>query len=121
MARYAVINNGTCENLIECDASEADASWILITDSNAEQAGVGASYDSATDTFGDVVVSYTPEELTEMAEQALIDSDWTQLPDVGLTADSVLNWRTYRATLREIKDGDKGWSDWPDQPAKEYV
>jgi hypothetical protein len=121
MAQYAIIENGVCLNTVVCDPDSADAGWILLTDNNSGFAGPGATYDSSTDTFTAAVVSYTAEELTEMSKEALMSSDWTQLPDVGLTADSVINWRTYRATLREIKDGDKGWSDWPEQPEKEYV
>lgn len=121
MAQYAILNGNKCDNIVICDPSDADSSWVLITDANSEDAGVGATYDSGTDTFTAPTLSYTSEELTQKAKQELIDTDWTQLPDVGLTTDSVINWRTYRTTIRQIKDGDLGLSDWPDQPAKEYV
>jgi len=121
MAQYAIIENGVCVNTIVCEPSSANASWVLLTDSNSAYAGPGASYDSSSDSFTAATPSFTSEELTDMAKQELADTDWTQLPDVGLTTDSVINWRAYRATLRQIKDGDLGYSDWPDQPAKEYV
>lgn len=121
MAQYAIIENGVCVNTIVCEPSSANAGWVLLTDSNSAYAGPGASYDSSSDSFTAATPSFTSEELTDMAKQELADTDWTQLPDVGLTTDSVINWRAYRATLRQIKDGDLGYSDWPDQPAKEYV
>lgn len=120
MAEYAVVNNGTCENIVISDSASADASWILITDTNRDGAGVGSTYDAGTDTFTSPTDPYSAEELSEMSRQALLDSDWTQLPDVGLTTASVANWATYRAKLRQIKDGDLGLSDWPTEPAKEY-
>jgi len=121
MAEYAVVNNGTCENIVVCDSASSDASWILITDSNKDGAGVGATYDAGTDTFTPPANPYSAEELSEVCLRALIDSDWTQLPDVGLTTASVANWATYRAKLRQIKDGDLGFSDWPTEPEKEYL
>jgi len=120
MAEYAIVNNGTCESIVVSDSASADASWILITDTNRLGAGSGSTYNASTDTFTEAVDSFTAEELYDMSIQALKDSDWTQLPDVGLTTASVVNWATYRATLRQIKDGDLGYSDWPEQPVKEY-
>lgn len=121
MANYAIIENNVCTNVVVSDASNADASWVLITDANIDTAGVGATYDAGTDTFTQASVTFTADELEELAKKALVESDWSQLPDVGLTTDCVNNYKTYRATLRQIKDGDLGFDDWPDEPAKEYV
>lgn len=35
-------------------------------------------------------------------DKALLDSDWTQLPDVPLTQDQKNEWATYRQELRDI-------------------
>jgi len=43
---------------------------------------------------------------TEMAwvyrDSLLLQSDWTQLPDVDLTPAQVAQWRNYRKTLRDL-------------------
>jgi hypothetical protein len=46
-------------------------------------------------------------------------SDWTQLPDVALTAAKVAEWATYRQALRDLDvDGDDpALPDWPTPPA----
>ena len=46
-------------------------------------------------------------------------SDWTQLPDVALTAAKVAEWATYRQALRDLDvDGiDPADVDWPTPPA----
>jgi hypothetical protein len=47
----------------------------------------------------------------------LVDSDYTQLPDVGLSPDQVEAWRVYRQQLRDITDGLQ-WNvtTWPTKP-----
>ena len=49
----------------------------------------------------------------------LDQSDWTQLPDVALTAAKVAEWATYRQALRDLDvDGiDPADVDWPTPPA----
>lgn len=49
----------------------------------------------------------------------LVDSDWTQLPDVPLTDEQKTAWQTYRQALRDITST-PGWPDaieWPVPPA----
>ena len=45
-------------------------------------------------------------------------SDWTQLPDVALTAAKVAEWATYRQTLRDldVNGDDPADIDWPTPP-----
>ena len=47
----------------------------------------------------------------------LADCDYTQLPDVGLDAQTVAEWQTYRQALRDITDG-LMWNvtTWPVKP-----
>jgi len=47
----------------------------------------------------------------------LADCDYTQLPDVGLDAQTVAAWQTYRQALRDITDG-LIWNvtTWPAKP-----
>lgn len=42
----------------------------------------------------------------------LVDSDWTQLPDVPLTDDQKLAWQNYRQSLRDMTDQ----PEWPNDP-----
>jgi hypothetical protein len=47
----------------------------------------------------------------------LAECDYTQLPDVGLDAQTVAAWQTYRQALRDITDG-LIWNvtTWPAKP-----
>ena len=126
MAQYAVINNGVVENLISSDSDFAESSWVLVPseittpDGRSEVVSVGDFYDASTQTFskrGD-----TAEENENQAKRLLQETDWTQLPDVGLTDASKNAYSSYRATIRAIAvtptDGDK---DWPTKPDIEYA
>lgn len=44
------------------------------------------------------------EKLREERNIRLEKSDWTQLPDVTLTAEQLIAWTTYRQTLRDFPD-----------------
>lgn len=50
----------------------------------------------------------------------LTESDWTQLPDNGLTEEQKALWRTYRQKLRDLSDHvnwpDLEEFDWPSKP-----
>lgn len=47
----------------------------------------------------------------------LLDSDWTQLPDISLTPEKVAEWRVYRQTLRDFTTTcDPDNPVWPSQP-----
>ena len=49
----------------------------------------------------------------------LLDSDWTQLPDITLTPEKVAEWRVYRQLLRDfIYTCDPDNPIWPIQPAQ---
>ena len=59
-------------------------------------------------------------ELRARRNTFLYESDWTQLPDTGLTADKLLEWRDYRQQLRDLPAlvATQGWGNvgWPAQP-----
>lgn len=121
MARYAVIENNICINIVEAESAESN--FILL--SETDDVGLESVYDPSTNTWGvkneTAAMGISSDNLIAMAKQELKDTDWTQLPDVGLTSDNVLEWRTYRAEIREIKDGQRAYENWPTQPNKEYV
>ena len=54
------------------------------------------------------------------ADQLLKATDWTQLPDSGLTADCVTAFATYRASIRTIRQTTPANPTWPDAPAEEW-
>ena len=54
------------------------------------------------------------------AEAILKATDWTQLPDSGLTADCVTAFATYRASIRTIRQTTPDNPTWPDAPAEEW-
>ncbi len=56
---------------------------------------------------GDAPAGATPSTPAELqwkkAKSLLLDSDWSMLPDVPLTAGEKVLWEAYRKALREIK------------------
>lgn len=55
------------------------------------------------------------------ADAILRASDWTQLPDSGLTADCVAAFATYRASIRTIRQTNPDNPTWPDAPSEEWA
>jgi hypothetical protein len=59
-------------------------------------------------------------ELRAKRNTLLYDCDWTQLPDTGLAADKLLEWRDYRQQLRDLPSlvATAGWGnvEWPKPP-----
>ena len=74
-----------------------------------------ANYKNITVTFptGETIVLQTAEEL-------LRRTDWTQLPDSGLTSDCVAAFATYRASIRTIRRTNPSNPTWPDAPTEEW-
>ena len=68
---------------------------------------------TATNYQGDV-------DATATATLILQASDWTQLPDSGLTADCVAAFATYRASIRTIRQTNPDNPTWPDAPTEEW-
>ena len=54
------------------------------------------------------------------AEAVLKATDWTQLPDSGLTSDCVAAFATYRASIRIIRKTNPSNPTWPDAPTEEW-
>jgi hypothetical protein len=48
-------------------------------------------------------------------------TDWTQLPDSGLTAGCVAAFATYRASIRTIRQANPDNPTWPDAPSEEWA
>ena len=58
--------------------------------------------------------------VTDTAEAILKASDWTQIPNNGLTADCVTAFNTYRASIRTIRKTNPSDPTWPDAPTEEW-
>jgi len=54
------------------------------------------------------------------ADAILKASDWTQLPDSGLTDACVALFATYRASIRTIRQTNPDNPTWPDAPTEEW-
>jgi len=54
------------------------------------------------------------------AEAILKATDWTQLPDSGLTDACVALFATYRASIRTIRQTTPANPTWPDAPTEEW-
>ena len=54
------------------------------------------------------------------ANTILSATDWTQLPDSGLTDACVALFATYRASIRTIRQTNPDNPTWPDAPTEEW-
>jgi len=60
-------------------------------------------------------------ELIESTAEAILNAtDWTQLPDSGLTDACVAAFATYRASIRTIRQTNPDNPTWPDAPTEEW-
>ena len=69
------------------------------------------------------IVSYNPVSSLEpqfTADAILKATDWTQLPDSGLTDACVSAFATYRASIRTIRQTNPDNLTWPDAPTEEW-
>ena len=58
--------------------------------------------------------------VTLTATAILNASDWTQLPDSGLTSDCVAAFAAYRASIRTVRRTIPAIPTWPDAPTEEW-
>ena len=58
--------------------------------------------------------------VTLTATAILTASDWTQLPDSGLTSDCVAAFAAYRASIRTVRRTNPANPTWPDAPTEEW-
>jgi len=56
-----------------------------------------------------------------LAQDILNATDWTQLPDSGLTDACVALFATYRASIRTIRQTNPDNPTWPDAPTEEWL
>lgn len=123
MARYGklVAKEGSTDVFIISNVVDASSSlgsdYVLLPDSPGY--GIGDEYNSSTEEFTSVPnfvegSEYFIHENTISSQALLQESDWTVLPDVGLTAANLQEWKNYRAQLRAIRKNPS--DDTIDQP-----
>jgi hypothetical protein len=67
-----------------------------------------------------IIAPPTTEQNKTFAEERLLDSDWSVLPDVNLA--NKAEWETYRAALRNIaRNPQEGNLNWPAKPQSVWV
>jgi hypothetical protein len=59
-------------------------------------------------------------DVVATAAAILKATDWTQLPDSGLTDACVALFATYRASIRTIRKTNPASPTWPDAPTEEW-
>ena len=59
--------------------------------------------------------------VSQTADTILNATDWTQLPDSGLTSDCVAAFATYRASIRTIRQTNPDNPTWPNAPTEEWA
>jgi hypothetical protein len=93
-----------------------DGEWTVLPDHRGETYWLADGSEHVVDFIGDLpenalsekpVIPPAPPTWDEVRAQrnALLSaSDWTQLPDVELSTEQVMEWRSYRQQLRDITD-----------------
>ena len=56
----------------------------------------------------------------QAAEMILQETDWTQIPNSGLTSDCVAAFTTYRNSIRTIRKTVPANPTWPTVPTEEW-
>ena len=57
----------------------------------------------------------------QAAERILKETDWTQIPNNGLTDACVTAFNEYRAAIRTIRQTNPDNPTWPDAPSEEWA
>jgi hypothetical protein len=118
---------GDGEEAIEGHPSEAGCLYVRLTVEGWEfddgrlpdpPEGEGAQWDESTLKWS--TRPQRAEEARARRQNALAASDWTQMPDVEMSAAQAAAWRAYRKALRDVTD-QPGFPDsiqWPETPTE---
>lgn len=107
--KYAIIENGTVDNIAISDSPLAD-NWIPIQDNDFAE--IGFLYENGN------FISVDPdrsEEIRALRDEKLKESDWTQVADAPVDKAA---WSVYRQALRDIpaQAGFPNAVEWPTSP-----
>jgi len=70
--------------------------------------------------YKNICIAESNPSIEATAEAILAATDWTQLPDSGLTDACVALFATYRASIRTIRQTAPANPTWPDAPTEEW-
>tara|TARA_R110000796_G_C14395304_1_gene416917 strand:- start:32 stop:265 length:234 start_codon:yes stop_codon:yes gene_type:complete len=59
-------------------------------------------------------------DVTSTASVIMQETDWTQIPNSGLTDDCVTAFKNYRTAIRTIRKTNPASPTWPDAPTEEW-
>lgn len=96
----AEIVDGVVANIAVFDA-DAVPDWATDWPVATEGAEIGGTYDGSS-FLPAPLPAVTAEAARRQRQIELNNSDWTQVPDSPLSADSKAAWATYRQALRDI-------------------
>lgn len=108
-------------NIIVADQQFADSikpDWFAVVDlTNFPTVNIGDSWDGTKFTPQPPDYDRQWKIIRAMRDQKLQESDWTQLPDVPLTAEQRAEWVTYRQALRDVTNQPDPFNiTWPVAP-----
>ena len=72
--------------------------------------------------YKNINIDNTPNDhyIKQTADTILRESDWTQIPNNGLTDACVTAFNEYRAAIRTIRQTNPDNPTWPDAPTEEW-
>jgi hypothetical protein len=100
------VSRNTLKNYSYGDIENIDGVWTrLVIESDASAEEIQERIDSKW------------ESIRDRRNSLLLRSDWTQLPDVSLTAEKQREWADYRQELRDITDATNPFLiEFPEEP-----
>jgi len=125
--KFALVNaTSKVDNIIEADQQFADSiadDWLAVVDlENFPTANIGDIWDGST--FSPQPPDYDLQWkiVRAMRDQKLQESDWTQFPDVPITAEKRAEWIAYRQELRDVPNQSDPFDvTWPTVPESESI
>jgi hypothetical protein len=121
---YALVSDqATVANIIKADADFIESirsDWADIIDlASYQSVHIGDQWDGQKFTPPAPDVDAAWDGVRKERDALLRDSDWTQLPDVPLTAEQRDAWAIYRQSLRDITtQTESPWEvKWPAPPS----
>jgi len=110
--KYAIVENGKVINIAEAEEEFAKQfdNWIA-----SEKAQIGDQHVEGNFIKPEPDFEMLAKVVRIRRNQLLDESDWTQLPDAPVNAET---WKTYRKSLRDIPQQENFPSaiQWPDKP-----
>lgn len=94
-----------------------DKSGSIIRSTNPDDFGV--TWTKVKAKYDELVAAEPLNQVREVRNRLLDESDWTRMDDNGLSDSAKASWATYRQSLRDITDSATSLDDvtWPTKPS----